>query len=295
MTKDPLLRRIFILFFPHTYCVKEFFFKLKSVHDFWKRIWSREIAASLAFYVVTGFAPALCLLIFFLGKIFPEEFIERSAFFGAVSDFVRSFNTSAKRATINGGAFFAVTSAYSATNLFYRFKRCGEILYGYESEGKSLVSRLVSLLFVGITVVFFAATGFSYMIVNTLFGGVFLKVAAALIAGGASFVLLVLLNLLVCPYRLSVREVYKGALVTLFMLSVITVAFGIYVDRIANFEKIYGVFSGFFSFVVYAYFLMQAFTFGVAFNILRLGRLNLRKKRRIYAGGSVVKSHNLSK
>ena len=251
---------------------------IKSALSFWKKIWSREIAAGLTFYFVTGFAPVLCVLLFFCGKIFPSDFFENSYFFSAVSGFTGAFNSAAARIVKRSGVLFAFTSVYSSVNLFYRFKRCGIMLYGYEPEGKTLISRAVSLLYVGITVVFFVVLGFVFFIANSVFKGVLLKAVLFITTAAASFFLLVLMNLLVCPYRLSLREVYKGSALTLVLIVLLTYIFGIYLNGFASFDKLYGAFSGFFSFVIYSYFLMQAFTFGVAFNIMRLGRLRRLKK-----------------
>ncbi|MBP5308705.1 MAG: YihY/virulence factor BrkB family protein [Clostridia bacterium] len=261
--------------------MRKFFLGIKSLHSFWKKIWSREIAAGLAFYFVTGFSPVLCALLFFCGKIFPEEFFENSLFFGAVSDFIKSFNVSALNTVRRGGVVLILTSVYSSVNLFYRFKRCGVILYAFETEEKTFTAKIRSLFFVGLTVIFFVITGFTYFVANAVFKGIILKISVSVIASAASFFLLIIMHLLVCPYRLSVREVFGGSVVTFVLLAFLSAGFGAYLDKFAHFEKTYGALAGFFSFVVYSYFMMQAFTFGIAYNISHLGKLKglARKKR----------------
>ena len=249
----------------------------KKLYSFWKGIRSREISASLAFYFITGFAPLLILALFFCGRKFPSELFERSAFFGSVFDFTKTLNAAAAQKAATGGAILFAASVYSSVSLFSKFKKCGEILYKFEDKRKPLGPKIVSLAYVGITVVLFTAVGFFYFIIESLVSGVAYKITAGAFSIVLVFCLLIILNMLVCPYKLAVSEVWKGAAITLVIWAIISAVFGFYLDRFANYERTYGAFAGVFSFIFYVYFLMQAFTFGAAYNILKLGRLKPRQ------------------
>ena len=252
---------------------------VKRLYSFWKGIRSREISASLAFYFITGFTPLLCLALFFCGRQFPSELFDGSAFFGSVFDFAKTVNTAAVQKVASGGAILLLTSVYSSVSLFAKFKKCGEILYKFEEKRKPLRLRIVSLAYVGITVVLFTAVGFFFFLIKSLSSGAAYKIMVGAISVALVFCLLVILNMLVCPYKLSIREVWGGAAITLAIWMIICAVFGFYLDHFANYERAYGAFAGVFSFIFFVYFLMQAFTFGVAYNILKLGRLKPRTVR----------------
>lgn len=251
---------------------------LKDLYNFWQGIWAREIAAGLAFYFIVGFVPSLFLVVLALRDKFPNIAAD-SGFLGGFSNIAESFVQNAERAGKRGEAFLIITSLYSSVNLFYRFSRCGEILYKFEPKRGALAKRMIAFAFMVVTVSVFVAGMCAYFYIVKLMGSAAARVIAAASVCILAFVTVLIMNLLVCPYRLSVKEVLRGSMLTLVLWLVLTVGFSLYLDYFADYEKLYGIFGSLFALMLYVYLTMQSFTFGVAYNILMLGNIKRRMRK----------------
>lgn len=252
--------------------------KLRKVYAFWKSIKAKEISASLTFYILTGIVPLLCVLLVVIGEKFSNVIFKNLHIAYELEQLYKSFESNAFNAISSGGIIFFGTIIYSSVNLFYRFKKCGEVLYGVESKNP-LIKRLFSFFTLGLTVVIFAVFMAGCFIAESLFIGVYIRVFIFISLIFVSEIILIVLNFSVCPYKLKFNDVFFGSLTTLVLWCAITVFFTIYLKDFANFSKLYGAVGGVFALMLYVYLLMQAFTFGVAINIMRLGKLKRCENR----------------
>ncbi len=252
--------------------------KAKRAYLFWSNIWAREIAAGLTFYFITGLAPALCLLAFVLKSNLPTEISKQITVFRSVGELAEDLSQSASSAAKGGGIVLAITSAYSSLNLFYRFKKCGEILYECNGQQNTFVKRLRSFIAMAVVLSLFAFASFVYFAVRSFIDGVLLSVAASVVMAAVAFGSLVILNRIICPYKLSFSELFPGCVLSLVLWVIITASYALYLDYFADFQKLYGALGSMFALMLYSYLMMQAFTFGVAYIILKLGK-SKRKKR----------------
>jgi len=258
--------------------MERFVLKLKDFFSFWKGIWAREIAASLALYFVLGFVPGMCLVAFILSDKFSLDLINDSVLFKNFTTLLFQLELSAKKSADGAGIFFICVSVYSAVNLFYRFMKCGEILYNFDAKDNPLKKRWVSFVFLALTVTFLSAAAVCYVSLQSVLKGIVLNIAAIAVLAIVAFLVLICLNFLVCPFKLSLREVVTGCVFTLILWFLISVGFFVYLECFANYERLYGIFGSVFALIFFVYLLMQAFTFGIAVNIKRMGRIKCRKK-----------------
>ena len=242
-------------------------------------MWARELAASLAFYFITGIVPLLCVLFLLVKDAVAPDILNRIGFPEQLKNISLQLTSSASAATKSGSILFILTSIYSTINLFYRFRKCGEALYKFKVTDRTIYKRAISSFFMLITVVCFAIAVSFYFFVSNLSNVFWVNFISAIIALVLSLVVSFILNFLVCPYRLSLKEIYKGAILTFILWIITTIGYSLYLKFFANFEKTYGALGGIFALFFYVYLIMQAFTFGVVYNIRNLGKI---KRRRDY-------------
>mgnify|MGYP004517382341 CR=1 FL=1 len=245
--------------------------KIKNFYKFWQGIRSREISASLAFYFLTGIIPLLCIFVGVFGKRVSDMIENSPTAVSGVSESFAGLVSLTDEIVKSGGIFLVFTSIYSSVNLFYRFGKCGEILYKCERQNSKIFGRITSFVFLVFTVILFAVSSSVFVFVSSFVNKFFGKVLAFSMLFVVLFSVAALLNLVVCPYRLSFKEVFSGSLFSSALWVVCAVGFTLF-SRIVSFDK-YGELKCVFALMVYSYTAMQSFTAGVALNILRLGRL----------------------
>ncbi len=252
-------------------------FKIKTLFDFWKDMWARELSASLAFYFITGIVPSLCVLFLLVKDTVAPDVLSALGFPEQLKKISLELTRSASAATKSGSIIFILTSIYSTINLFYRFRKCGEALYKFKVTNKTIYKRAISSFFMLITVVLFAVAVTIYFFISNLSNEFWVNLISGIVTLILSLVVSLILNFLVCPYRLSIKEIYKGAILTFILWLIITVGYSLYLKFFANFDKTYGALGGIFALIFYVYLIMQAFTFGVIFNIKNLGKIKKKK------------------
>lgn len=250
--------------------------RIKNLYKFWQGIRSREISASLAFYFLTGIVPLLCLFVLIFGKRITNVIESSPQLLSGVGEMLDGLVSLSENISGTGGTVLVFTSLYSSVNLFYRFGKCGELLYKCERKNGKITGRIISFVFLIFTVLLFAVSSSVAVFVSGMFKNLFGVCISFLILFVFLLFSAVSLNLVVCPYRISIAEAIKGSFLTSFLWLLCAVGFTLY-SNIISFEK-YGELKCMFALMVYSYLVMQAFTAGVSLNILTLGKLKRIKQ-----------------
>jgi membrane protein len=240
------------------------------------------IAGTLVFFFLMSLVPMLFWATLLLGKLH----VEISATISlpgteTVVQLLEYLQEEAQNATSGASVFLLVTSLYSATNLFYQMRKSGEIIYGVPYIGKGLKTRLSALVILFLLLALIAVAAIAFTILSFFLAKIansFWEVAAKYsLLVLLAFLLVVFLNLYICPYKVSPKYFLVGSLLTVGAWTVAIFGFAIYL-RIGNVGRLYGTLSAVIVFLLWLYMMTVCFVSGVIFNSERV--LSLTKKKR---------------
>lgn len=250
-------------------------FELKEYLKFTAIKKSTTLAGALVFFTLLGLVPTvyvLSLAVSLLGEEFSSVF---QTFISPEFEVVGNYLIESAKRMGAGGNFIAVAIAlYSSANVFYHLRLSGEMLYNFKSGG-GLFIRLIAVfatVTLSLTIALFAVvyTAFSPFLVKWLKGvGSLINIAVALIT---AFIAVVFINLYTCPYKLKLREVFKGSLFTCIFGAISTTVFFFYVKYFASYEEVYGAIATVLVLLTYLFLVMKSLVGGITLNVFLLGR-----------------------
>lgn len=232
------------------------------------------MAGTLVFFLIMSIVPLFFWLTLLVGRlpIDVEEVFDLPVF-ASVKEIFLYVQREAVNATASVSIVLVVTTLYSATNLFYQMRHSGELIYDYRHKKQGLrmrVSALVLMFIVmGIVIVFLALFALGTFLFSKYFTGVWEKVADYILLTALAFLLVLLLNAYVCPYKTKLKHFLLGSLLTVAAWAVAVVGFTIYL-QISNMTKLYGALSTIIIFLLWLYVLTICFISGVIFNSERI-------------------------
>jgi membrane protein len=205
--------------------------------------------------------------------------------FDSVKEILLYVQKEAANVTTGASIILIFTTLYSATNLFYQMRKSGELIYDYHPERQGLKLRLgalVLLIIVMATVVIFSLTfALGSFLFSRFLSETWERFADYALLAGVSFLLIMLLNVYICPYKAKMRLFLPGSLITLAAWIVAIVGFSIYL-KISNVNRLYGALSALIVFLLWLYLLMIGFIVGVILNSEIIAKRQIKKvKRRI--------------
>ncbi len=234
------------------------------------------VAGTLVYFLLMSLAPFLFWLSMFFGDVDLEE-LSSLAIFDVVLPFLKELQDSAVGATSGAGIVFMLTTLYSSTNFFYHLRRSGEIIYGGSFKKSGLKLRLASLGLIVATISLIAGVLAVLVAGRRLLGGVlnewllqFLVFSVALAMAAA---VAALLNVFICPYKVTFGEVIPGSLFTVLLWLLCAAGFAVYM-RFAEPGRLYGRVASVIVFLLWCYLMMNSFVIGVIYN----GRHGVRLK-----------------
>lgn len=264
--------------------------KLRAVFQFVKdkyRLLTEKryttVSGTLVFFFIMSIVPLLFWLSLLMGRLHVDlDKILAMSIFQSVQDVLNYVKTEAMKATTGTTVLLALTTLYSATNLFYQMRRSGEIIYGFRPERRGLRLRLGALALLIIVM----ATAVGFLLVFALGSFVFSRilsrawerVADYLLLFSVAFFLALLLNMYVCPYKAKPRNFLSGVGVTLLLWLVAIVGFSVYL-QVSNLKRLYGALSAAIVFLLWLYVLTICFIVGVIINSEKIAALKGRAKR----------------
>ena len=200
--------------------------------------------------------------------------------FSSVKNVLQYVQEEASNATAGASLILIFTTLYSSSNLFYQMRRSGEIIYDYQYQKKSLRIRFGALILL-IIVMAAAVVGLllfalgSFLFAQIL-SSAWQKFADYLLLIGMAYLLAILLNMYICPYKEKIRSFLPGATVTVVAWIFAIIGFSTYL-KISSMSKLYGALSTVIVFLLWLYVLMICFIVGV---ILNSEKIVLKRKRR---------------
>ena len=274
--------------------------KIKSVIRYAKREYDLLVAkkyttfaGTLVFFLIMSVVPLAFWISLLFGRLeVGVEGILRLQVFDSVKKVLDYIRTEAKNATVGASVFLALTSLYSATNLFYQMRKSGEVIYEYNRKS-GFKTRLIAAALLFITMAF-AVIAVAAFAVGAYFSAKLLPAPIAevfnyLLLLGISFALVLLLNVYVCPYRAPLKSFLFGSIVTVVAWATSLFGFAIYL-KIGNVGRLYGALSAVIVFLLWLYILMICFVSGVILNSERLlnahSEIFFRKRENISNGES---------
>lgn len=272
--------------------------KLRSLYRFLKEKYAllsqrkyTTIAGTLVFFLIMSIVPLAFWLTLLIGKL-PIDINEilDLPIFESVNNILVYVQNEASNATTSVSVVLVFTTLYSATNLFYQIRRSGEIIYDYHRENEGLKLRLGAL----ILLIMVMALAVAFLLIFAL-GSFFFSqllprrwelIADYVLLAVVAFLLVLLLNMYICPYKASIRYFLPGTLITVALWTVAVVGFSLYL-RVSNLTRLYGALSAFIVFLLWLYILMVCFIVGVILNSEKI--IIAKREKRI----KIRKSHIL--
>jgi membrane protein len=232
------------------------------------------MAGTLVFFLIMSSVPLFFWLTLLIGRlpIDVEEVFDLPVF-ASVKEIFIYVQREASQATSSASLVLLCTTLYSATNLFYQMRHSGELIYEYRHEKQGLRMRVsaLALLFIVMALVisFLSLFALGAVIFSKYFSGTLEKLADYTLLAALGFVLVLLLNAYVCPYKTKIKYFLSGTVVTILAWTIAVIGFAIYL-RISNMRKLYGALSAVIVFLLWLYVMTICFVVGVILNSERI-------------------------
>ncbi len=244
------------------------------------------IAGTLVFFLVMSIMPLSFWLTLVIGRLPVDgEKLLALPVFSSVKGVLEYVKKEAENATAGASIILIFTTLYSATNLFYQIRRSGEIIYDYHQTKRGLRLRLGALalliIIMAVAVAFLLVFAFGSFLFSRLLSTAWERVADYALLIALAFLLVLLLNMYVCPYKVGIKHFVSGTLITVSAWTVAVVGFSLYL-RFGNMSRLYGALSTVIVFLLWLYILMICFIAGVIFNSDKIRRLEEKRKRQAH-------------
>lgn len=258
---------------------------VKSKYDLLSQKKYTTIAGTLVFFLIMSIMPLAFWLTLIVGRLpINTERLLSLPVFASVKNVLLNVQEEAKNATSGASVLLLVTTLYSSTNLFYQMRRSGEIIYDYRRKKHGLklrVGALVLLIIVMLSAVLFAV---AFAVGSFVFSRLFSKkseiLADYLLLAAVSFLLVLLLNMYICPYKAKAKLFLPGTFITVLFWILSVFGFSVYL-KIGNMTRLYGALSTLIIFLLWLYILMICFIVGVIFNSERVTAYKKKQEERI--------------
>jgi len=246
------------------------------------------LASSIAFYSILSIFPALLILISFSGVVI-NRFSIQANILSFVEDripiiygFVDNNITSivANRASI--GVIGFVILFFTATYVFDSIQYALNKIFKTDTHRKYWKQKLygfliVFLIFVIIVTTFSLSTGLFYLSNNIIramdieaaISTILLKILSVAIGILFNFLIFTLIYYFGTNKRISLRQIYRGALTIAFGWEGVKYIFVIYIDRVANYQLAYGSIGSVIAFLLWVYLSSMIMLLGAEINSLR--------------------------
>ena len=264
--------------------LRKFYRYVKQKYDLLALKKYTTIAGTLVFFFIMSIVPLAFWLSLLIGR-FPidTERILALSVFDSVEDILTYVQREAENATASVSVILLVTTLYSSTNLFYQMRKSGEIIYDYRRKKAGLKVRLGALILLGIVmamVIFFLLLfALGAFLFSRLLSGIWEKLADYTLLGALAFLLVLLLNVYICPYKTKMKHFLRGTFLTLGAWTIAVVGFSVYI-RLGNVGRLYGTLSAVIVFLLWLYVMMICFIVGVILNSEQITEERARDRKR---------------
>lgn len=240
------------------------------------------IAGTLVFFLIMSIVPLSFWLSLLVGRLpIQTEEVLSLPVFDSVKDILFYVQREAANATTSASVILIFTTLYSSTNLFYQMRRSGELIYDYHRERQGLKLRLGALILLivvmGTVIAFLLVFALGSFLFSRLLSKTWERLADYALLAAVAFLLVLLLNMYVCPFKAKMRSFLLGTTVTVSAWALAVVGFSIYL-KISNVRRLYGALSTLIVFLLWLYLLMIGFIVGVILNSEKILKSHKKKK-----------------
>lgn len=171
--------------------------------------------------------------------------------------------------------FFVGTVIFSGTTLLNQMSKDGDYIYASLSKSKrGLLRRVWAVMALVALYLFFLVLAVFFVFGNAINVGkvfigrssILLTVTAFLFIIISSYLVIIVLNKFICPFKLSFYQTAIGSLVSLFVMVIGTIIFIIYIRFFASYNAFYGSLAGVIIFLLWTYILMLGLVLGAIIN-----------------------------
>ena len=264
---------------------KSFFQYIKGKYELLSLKKYTTLAGTLVFFLIMSIMPLAFWLTLVIGKLpINVEKILSLSVFESVEKVLNYVREEANNATTGASLILIFTTLYSASNLFYQMRRSGEIIYDYHHKQEGLRIRFSALILLIIVMAVAVIGLLLFALGSFLFAKILSstleKILDYLLLIALAYLLAVLLNMYICPYKEKIRSFLPGATITVVAWVLAVLGFSIYL-KIGSMSKLYGALSTVIVFLLWLYVLMICFMIGVIFNSEKI--LLKRERKRVKA------------
>lgn len=259
----------------------------KPVKKIKKYLWSitanksTTIAGGMTFFVVLAITPFAFLISYVLSLLnidFLQYVSKDNVFlFNKIKNYLFAIVKEAKSSVT---LTFVVAAVYSSSTLFYHLQKSGEILYKVENPRMGFIARILAIALTFICCALLCLCVVVGVAINIVVKqDLFANIASCVFYVWGAFIIVLIINVTVCPYKISLREVALGSVFTVAFWIVGTIGFALYTKYFSDFSKLYGTASFLIVFLLWLYIMMQGVVMGIVINVVRLGKVKSSLKR----------------
>ncbi len=173
-----------------------------------------------------------------------------------------------------------VTSLYSSSRLFSYMLKDGYLIYGASRRKNSLLTKAFGFVLMFLVFLVFLLAGVAILLSKKL--GLFLSFGAAntlaekiilnFLVISAAYVIIITLDMFICPLKNKWKAVMLGAFFTLAVAVLGSIGFAAYLHYFASYTDLYGSLTAIVVFMLWVYIVMIGLTSGNVFISLLLKR-----------------------
>ena len=275
--------------------IRRFYRYLRGKYDLLAFRKYTTVAGTLVFFLILSLMPLAFWLTLLIGRlpVDTEELLSLPVF-DSVKNVLLYVQKEATDATAGASVFLMATTLYSSTTLFYQIRRSGEIIYDFHREKQGLRIRLgafiLLVLVMALAVLYLLVFAFGSFLFSRLLSDVWELVADYILLAAVAFLLVLLLNMYICPYKAKMRRFLPGTALTVVAWIGAVIGFSVYL-KISNVGRLYGALSTVIVFLLWLYVLMICFIVGVIFNSEKILAENALQNGKQQKGKNASRTH----
>lgn len=256
--------------------IKKFFNRVTELVAFYMENVDSRDTTSLAYYTILSIIPTITIIIVIIQTL-NIDIIDIAAWVESVfnSNIASTINAFVQNRSLTAHSIITlIISVYVISKGMYNMGKTVQRMYGGPKniviiEGlNSVVNTLamifiILLMFVMLTVVpaFFNMLELGFLAEIVKYLGSFLLI----------FIVLLTMNKVIPPIKLSLKEVYRGAIISSTLFLLIIIIFSIYLGFV-NYSNVYGPFASIAVLFIVFNFIAKAIYVGFAFNAMENSR-----------------------
>ncbi len=256
--------------------------KLYGVFQYLSKNGFTQRSSNIAFFLILDGIPLFALVFLVLSRLdvyyqpdMSESIIPKEI--GEVFNVIVTSDTSIKGFSV---LVFALSATYSTSTLFLQLKAIGSELYNDVAYDRNITLRIVSIItsviFILFIVTLLILSIISRSILSIILRYSFNTLISSVISFGLLYLLILFINITVPPFKMKLRSLQLGVILSFLYIMIGSYVFSIYVSNYSNYNDLYGAASLIILFILWFYIIAQGLYVGILLNKFLYSR-NLKK------------------